>query len=159
KGDLDGPTKRYATEVCRRVKARGGRVHCFAVGQVFEQEDVDWLRQIVRDGHPVGNHTYDHVNILARAGDDLQPRFNPWPWLLCGRTPQRVILDQVRMTNEAIKARLETAPTGFRSPGGFTNGLLDRADVQKLLLAEGFDWVSSQYPGVKEVQANARPTA
>jgi peptidoglycan/xylan/chitin deacetylase (PgdA/CDA1 family) len=159
KGDLDGPTKRYTTEVCRRVKARGGRVHCFAVGQVFEQEDVDWLRQIARDGHPVGNHTYDHVNILARAGDDLQPRFKRWPWLLCGRTPQRVILDQVRMTNEAIKARLETTPAGFRSPGGFTNGLLDRADVQKLLLAEGFDWVSSQYPGVKEVQANARPTA
>jgi hypothetical protein len=44
KGELDEPTKRYAVEACRRVRAKGGRVHCFAVGQVFEQDNLDWLR-------------------------------------------------------------------------------------------------------------------
>src|SRR5438270_4338074 len=106
KGDLDTPTKRYAVEFCRRVRALGGRVHLFAVGRVFEQDSVEWLRGLVRDGHPVGNHTYDHVNVLARSRDELQPRFRRWPWLMQGRTPQRVITDQVRMTDEAITARL-----------------------------------------------------
>src|SRR3954464_7454673 len=62
KGNLNAPTKRYATEACRRVRAAGGVLHCFAVGRTFEQERVDWLADIVKAGHPVGNHTYDHVN-------------------------------------------------------------------------------------------------
>src|SRR4051794_18935264 len=40
KGNLDAETKAYAVEACRRVKAAGGVLHCFAVGRVFEQEDV-----------------------------------------------------------------------------------------------------------------------
>src|SRR5262245_19813850 len=63
KGNLDAATKRYAAEAARRVKAHGGVIHFFALGQTMEQEDVGWLREIVAQGHPVGNHTYDHVNV------------------------------------------------------------------------------------------------
>src|SRR5260221_12948185 len=64
KGNLDEATKKYTVEACRRVKAAGGVLHCFAVGRVFEQENVSWLRYIAKAGHPIGNHTYDHVNVL-----------------------------------------------------------------------------------------------
>jgi peptidoglycan/xylan/chitin deacetylase (PgdA/CDA1 family) len=158
KGNLDKDTKAYAAEACRRVKARGGRVHCFAVGQVFEQDNLDWLRAIVRDGHPVGNHTYDHVNILARTPEELQFRFRRWPWLMMGRTPERVIRDQVRMTNQAIQSELRTTSAGFRSPGGFGRGLKERPDIQKMLLEEGFDWVSTQYAGVPALREGTKPT-
>jgi peptidoglycan/xylan/chitin deacetylase (PgdA/CDA1 family) len=158
KGDLDAPTKRYAAEACRRVRAKGGRIHCFAVGQVFEQEDLAWLRQIVKDGHPVGNHTYDHVYILARTGDELQFRFKRWPWLLAGRTPERVIRDEIQMTSQAIRTELKTEPAGFRSPGGFLDGLRTRPDVQQLLLREGFDWVSTLYAGVAELKEGVKPS-
>src|SRR5262249_11556264 len=47
KGNLNEPTKQYTLEACRRVKAAGGVLHCFAVGRAFEQENVDWLKQIV----------------------------------------------------------------------------------------------------------------
>src|SRR2546421_2225841 len=65
KGNLNEETKRYTVEACRRIRAAGGVAHCFAVGRVFEQEDVSWLRGIVQAGHAVGNHTYDHVNVQA----------------------------------------------------------------------------------------------
>src|SRR5207249_7847650 len=65
KGNLNAETKKYTVEACRRVKVQGGVIHCFAVGRVFEQENVDWLKEIVVAGHPVGNHTYDHVNVKA----------------------------------------------------------------------------------------------
>ena len=68
KGNLDGATKRYAVEGARRVKAKGGMIHFFALGQTMEQEDVGWLKEIVGQGHPVGNHTYDHVNVKATRG-------------------------------------------------------------------------------------------
>src|SRR5205807_6315205 len=60
KGNLNEETKKYAVEACRRVKAHGGVLHCFAVGRVLEQENIDWLKGIAQAGHPVGNHTYDH---------------------------------------------------------------------------------------------------
>ena len=51
KGNLDEPTKQYTVEACRRVKARGGVVQSFVLGRVFEQENVDWMKEIVREGN------------------------------------------------------------------------------------------------------------
>src|SRR5438093_7678237 len=62
KGNLNAETKAYAIEAARRVKTRGGRVHFFLLGRTLEQENVDWLKQLAAAGHPIGNHTYDHVN-------------------------------------------------------------------------------------------------
>src|SRR5689334_24415776 len=59
KGNLDADTKKYAVEAAERVKERGGLIHFFCVGRVLEQENVDWLKAVVDDGHKVGNHTYD----------------------------------------------------------------------------------------------------
>src|SRR5436190_13499607 len=69
KGNLNDETKRWTVEACRRIHRAGGRAHCFAVGRVFEQADVAWLRGIIEAGHAVGNHTYDHVNVKADARD------------------------------------------------------------------------------------------
>jgi peptidoglycan/xylan/chitin deacetylase (PgdA/CDA1 family) len=146
KGNLDNPTKRYAVEAARRVKANGGVIHFFAVGQTMEQEDVGWLREIVAQGHPVGNHTYDHVNVKATRGEDIQFRFRRAPWLIDGKTPAEVIAGSIHLAEAALKQRLGIAPDGFRTPGGFANGLADRPDLQALLLKMGYTWVSSQYP-------------
>lgn len=145
KGNLDQPTKQYAVEACRRVKARGGVVHCFAVGRVFEQPNVDWLAGIVANGHPVGNHTYDHVNVHATRRDQLQDRFTRAPWLIENKSIPEVIRENIRLTSIAMQDRLGIEPSGFRTPGGFANGLAARRDIQQLLLDLGFDWVSSKY--------------
>jgi hypothetical protein len=74
KGNLDLPTKKYSVEAARRVKARGGLIHFFALGQTMEQGDVGWLKEIIAEGHPVGNHTYDHVHMKAKTPGDIQFR-------------------------------------------------------------------------------------
>jgi hypothetical protein len=158
KGNLNTETKRYTVEACRRVKAHGGLLHCFLVGRVLEQENVDWLREIVAAGHPVGNHTYDHVNVKARKPDDLQFRFRRAPWLIEGKTPRDVIAENIRVTTAALKARIGVDPAGFRTPGGFANGLEDRPDVQQLLQDQGFTWVSSKYPAHAMDEPGRPPT-
>src|ERR1051326_8770407 len=47
KGNLNAETKRYAGEAARRVKAHGGVVHFFLVCRALEQENVDWLKEII----------------------------------------------------------------------------------------------------------------
>jgi len=146
KGNLDAATKRYAVEAARRVKGHGGVIHFFAVGRTMEQEDVGWLREIVAERHPVGNHTYDHVNVKATRAEDIQFRFRRAPWLIEGKTPAEVIAGNIRLAESALKQRLGIVPAGFRTPGGFADGLADRPDLQALLLKLGYSWVSSKYP-------------
>jgi peptidoglycan/xylan/chitin deacetylase (PgdA/CDA1 family) len=158
KGNLDADTKAYTVEACQRVRDLGGMVHCFCVGRVLEQENVDWLKGLVADGHKVGNHTYDHVYVLAKDPKEVQFRFARSPWLMRGRTPFEVIRDNVRMTNEALLTRTGIKAAGFRTPGGFAQGLDGREDVQKMLLEEGFTWVSSKYPAHLNTKPQERPT-
>jgi peptidoglycan/xylan/chitin deacetylase (PgdA/CDA1 family) len=128
------------------VKAAGGVVHFFAVGRLLEQENVEWLKQIAQAGHPIGNHTYDHVNVKATKPGDIQYRFRRSPWLIEGKAPAEVIRENVRLTSAALKTRIGIDPAGFRTPGGFPDGLADREGVRKMLLDQGFTWVSSKYP-------------
>src|SRR5258708_6118086 len=137
KGNLDADTKAYAVEAARRVKDKGGVIHFFCVGRVLEQEYVDWLKGLVADGHKVGNHTYDHVYVLATKPDEIQFRFTREPWLILGRPPAEVITDNIRMTNEALKTRIAIDAAGFRTPGGFAAGMGRGRDVAKNLLRLG----------------------
>ncbi|MGN6547321.1 MAG: polysaccharide deacetylase family protein, partial [Aureliella sp.] len=159
KGNLDEATKRYAVAAGERVKARGGRIHYFCVGRVLEQPDVTWLESLAHDGHKVGNHTYDHVNVLAANSRDLQFRFQRAPWLVEGRSPAEAIRENIQITIRALQQRLKIDNVGFRTPGGFSSGLKGREDLQKMLLDLGFTWVSSLYPAHANTPPMQEPTA
>lgn len=159
KGNLDEATKRYAVEVARHLKARGGVVHFFLVGRALEQENVDWLKQLVADGHRIGNHTYDHVNVKAAKPEQIQFRFQRAPWLIAGKEPAVVVRENIEQCTAAMKSRLGVAPSGFRTPGGFGNGLADAPQVQQTLRELGFTWCSSKYPGHAVTKAGEEPDA
>jgi peptidoglycan/xylan/chitin deacetylase (PgdA/CDA1 family) len=159
KGNLNQAAKDYTVAACNRVKERGGRIHTFVVGQVFEQDNVDWLKQIAADGHPIGNHTYDHIYLLAHSPAELQYRFSRAPWLIGGRELPDVIRENIALTNVALKERVGVEINGFRTPGGFATGLENREDIQNILLGLGFDWVSCRYPahaGMEDLYGSGR---
>ena len=158
KGNLDAATKEYATEAARRVAASGGKIHFFCVGRVLEQTDVTWLVNLAKQGHPIGNHTYDHVNVMATNLKDLQHRFRLAPWLIQGMSPDQVIRENIRLTKSGLKQRIGINEQGFRTPGGFPKGLVDRPDIQALLYEAGFKWISSKYPTHQYGTAGLRPT-
>ncbi|MBI3860468.1 MAG: polysaccharide deacetylase family protein, partial [Planctomycetia bacterium] len=157
KGNLDADTKAYSVEAARRVREKGGVIHFFCVGRVLEQENVDWLKRLAADGHKIGNHTYDHVYVLAKKPEEVQFRFTRAPWLMRGKAPADVIADNIRMTTEALKTRAGIDAAGFRTPGGFSTGLEGREDVQRILLDQGFTWCSSKYPPHANSKEGERP--
>ena len=145
KGNLDEATKRYTVEACRRVKAAGGVLHSFLLGRTLEQENVEWIREIIRQGHPIGNHTYDHIRLTARKPETLQHRFARCPWLLRDNPIEEAVVDNIRMTESAFQERLGVKPRGFRTPFAFPKGLSSRRDLQEMLLKLGYTWISSKY--------------
>ena len=159
KGNLNRETIRYTVEACRRIKAHGGVAHCFLVGRALEQEDVGWLEGLAREGHRIGNHTYDHVNVTATRPEETQFRFRRAPWLVEGKSAGEVIRENIRLTNAALKTRLSLEADGFRTPGGFPNGLAEYPHVRRMLLDLGFRWVSSKYPAHPVGEPGREPTA
>lgn len=146
KGNLTEETKRYAVEAARRVKAHGGVIHFFLVASVLEQENIDWLKEIRDMGHFIGNHSYDHVYVRAEKLADVQFKFARAPWLIAGKKPLDAIRENIQMATNAIRARLGIEPAGFRTPGGFADGVSTRPDVQKMFLDLGYKWISCKYP-------------
>lgn len=159
KGNLDDATKKYALEAGRIAKELGARIHYFCVGRVLEQPNIDWLRELAEMGHAIGNHTYDHVYVLAKSVEETQFRFRRAPWLARGMTPAELIRDNIQQTTLALKGRAGITANGFRTPGGFADGLEGRPDVQKMLLDLGFKWVSSKYPRHATGKPKEEPTA
>ena len=158
KGNLDVQAKRYSVEAAKVVKNAGGKLHYFLVGRVLEQEDVSWLQEIVKMDHPIGNHTYDHVNVTAKKTTDLQFRFQRAPWLLRGMSVPEAIRDNIELTNKAMKSRLGINSNGFRTPGGFNGGLKQEAEVRKMLKELGYSWVSSLYPAHPYTKPMEKPS-
>ena len=158
KGNLDQATKAYSVAAAKIAHDRGVKIHFFCVGRVLEQANIDWLKQIADNGHPIGNHTYDHVNLLARTPDEIQFRFKRAPWLIAGRSIDDVLRENIRLTTIALQRRAGIEVNGFRAPGGFNNGLADRLDLQQMLLDQGFAWVSSKYPSYDLGRPNEPPT-
>ncbi|MFM7318676.1 MAG: polysaccharide deacetylase family protein [bacterium] len=146
KGNLDEQAKRYSVDAAKLVSSHGGKLHYFLVGRVLEQADVSWLKEIVKLGHPIGNHTYDHVNVIAKNASDLQFRFQRAPWLLRGMSVPEAIRDNIELTSIAMKSRLGIDANGFRTPGGFNGGLKQEPEVRKMLKQLGYQWISSLYP-------------
>jgi len=149
KGNLDDATKQYALEAGEIAAKRGVPIHFFAVGRVLEQANVEWLKTLARQGHAIGNHTYDHINILAATAEETQFRFQRAPWLVEGKSVHDVIRENIKMTQVALRKRVGIKQNGFRTPGGFYKALDEREDLQELMLDLGFDWISCKYPSHK----------
>ncbi len=157
KGNLTDEVKQYALQAARIVKAHGGRIHFFLVCRALEQENVDWLKELIREGHPIGSHTYDHVYLLAKKPEEVQYRFQRAPWLIEGKTPAEIIRENIQLATAAMKTRLGISPVGFRAPGGFADGLSGRPDIQKMLLDAGFVWASTKYPAHPNSEPGKEP--
>jgi peptidoglycan/xylan/chitin deacetylase (PgdA/CDA1 family) len=146
KGALDTDAKQHVGKLAAASEAAGVRCQWFSLGSSFEDPDDEYQRALVAAGHAVGNHTYRHVFVKARTWDSLQVTYRNDPSLASGyAAPIDAVRDEIQRTTEVMTDRLGERPRGFRTPGGFTNGLEDAPEVQDLLKEEGFDYVSSHY--------------
>jgi peptidoglycan/xylan/chitin deacetylase (PgdA/CDA1 family) len=146
KGQIDDGTKQHITRIAGVGRNHGVKLQFFVVGSALEDDDLDYLRGLVADGHALGNHTYRHVNVKARTFDELQPTYRDAPQLRAGlASPLEAIAREVSATTAALDRKLGVRPAGFRTPGGFGDGLRDEPDVQDMLFAQGFAYASSHY--------------
>ena len=58
----DGPSARYTPLLLDGLKERGAHATFFLIGKNMEGNE-DLVRRIIKEGHIIGNHTYNHVTL------------------------------------------------------------------------------------------------
>ncbi|MGY1841738.1 MULTISPECIES: polysaccharide deacetylase family protein, partial [unclassified Modestobacter] len=114
----DGPSPRWTPQVLDVLAAHGVHATFFVLGRHAE-DDPELVRQVIAEGHSIGNHTRTHPDL-----DTLS------------RSEQAAQMDGA---TDAIYTASGLRPCFFRGPGGSH----DSASVQELAWARGMtiaDW-------------------
>lgn len=100
----DGPCVAYTEELLDGLKDRGVKATFFLIGNKIEAcEDV--VKRMHDEGHLIGNHSYDHVNLYQLSVDDA--------------------VAQIAKTNQVIREVTGYTPEYLRPPFGTERSNLD----------------------------------
>ena len=118
--------QRYMLRLCDTAERFGVRLQFFQIGNgLDEREDVGYLRQILQRGHVVDSHTYSHIALVTPDLNALE--------------------EELALTNQLFEKRLGWKSTVLRGPGGYQEGLRGKPANQRIIMKNGFHWVSCQY--------------
>jgi peptidoglycan-N-acetylglucosamine deacetylase len=93
----DGPDNHYTPEILDILKQSGVRATFFVIG-VHAQTYPDILRRMVNEGHAIGNHTWDHPDLVTVSSEQIRSELN--------------------RTDDALDSILGYNPALFRPPFG-----------------------------------------
>lgn len=100
----DGPNADYTEELLAGLRERGVKATFFLLGEEAEKYP-EIVKQIYEDGHLIGNHSYEHVN-LSQLSDEAA-------------------IEQVDKTNTVIQKITGEYPEYIRPPFGCWKSKLD----------------------------------
>lgn len=93
----DGPNECYTEELLDGLAARNVKATFFLIGKKVD-ENPDIVKRIYEEGHLLGNHSYDHVNLSEMS--------------------EEAACEQIDKTNEAIRQITGVIPEYLRPPFG-----------------------------------------
>ncbi|MGA2775784.1 MAG: polysaccharide deacetylase family protein [Candidatus Omnitrophota bacterium] len=102
----DGPNEPYTTEILDILKKYNVKATFFVLGKNVERYP-DTARRIVKEGHVIGNHTYDHPYLLLQSKSHIKY--------------------EIRKAEQAIMVATGMKPHLFRSPYGVDNSWIYHA--------------------------------
>lgn len=106
----DGPNECYTEELLDGLAARGVKATFFLIGKKVE-ENPEIVKRMYEEGHLLGNHSYDHVNLSEMS--------------------ETAACEQINKTNDAIRQITGAVPEYLRPPFGSYKKNLD-ADMNMI---------------------------
>ncbi|MDR3600823.1 MAG: polysaccharide deacetylase family protein [Desulfosporosinus sp.] len=127
----DGPDPTDTPDVLDILKEKGVRASFFVLGQAA-QSNPYLLKRLVKEGHEIGNHSFNH---------DYQ---------------QRRLVQEMNQTDQEVFAATGTHTYFYRPPGGFLSKdqletIKKNGQVVVLWSVDSKDWSN---PGIKQIVNN-----
>ncbi|MER7171645.1 polysaccharide deacetylase family protein [Streptomyces mesophilus] len=131
----DGPDPRFTPHILRTLRQHHVRAMFFVCGEMAAASP-DLLREMVDDGHLIGNHTWTHPQLL--------------------RLRRSGVLREIESTSEVVQRTVGEAPLWFRAPYGAWNR--DAFEIGAGLGMEPLAWTTDSLdwtePGTRKVVDN-----
>lgn len=121
----DGPTA-YSSEILALLRQYNFKATFFCIGKQVQQHP-DLLKQIVQEGHIVGNHSFSHTRKF-------------------GFLAKETLLEELAACDQAIWKVIQRKPKFFRPPFGVTNPSVAQAVKQSKYQVIG--WSNRSLDGV-----------
>ena len=132
----DGPTEPYTSQILDVLRQFGAQATFFVLG-ARAQETPQVLRRAAREGHEIGNHTWDHAALALRMPSAMRVT--------------------IRRTSDLVETITGARPRVFRAPFGWRNPWLGRAARREG--CEPIAWTVGVYdtdrPGVDAIVSRA----
>ncbi len=127
----DGPNALYTPLLLDGLKERNVKATFFLMGKSVE-EQPELVQRMYEEGHLIGNHTYDHVNLKNMT--------------------ECAACEQVRKTNEAIESITGYYPEYVRPPFGEWRKAIDQdmTMIKVMWDIDPLDWATSNSEAVVE---------
>ncbi|MFD0693103.1 polysaccharide deacetylase family protein [Paenibacillus sp. GCM10027628] len=93
----DGPDNKYTPKILDILKKYNIQATFFVVGEHAEKYP-EVIKRIAQEGHVIGNHTWDHQDLVHLPNDQIQ--------------------DEIKKTDDMIKSITGQPPALFRAPYG-----------------------------------------
>ena len=120
----DGPNDPHTLRLLEVLAKHGAVATFFLIGRYVEQRP-DIVREVVKAGHVIGNHTFTHPNLIFAGGGETRSQLERCT---------RAIEDAVGQT-----PRLFRPPFGGRRPG--TLGIARALGLEPVMWTiTGYDW-------------------
>ncbi|MGE5397461.1 MAG: polysaccharide deacetylase family protein [Chitinophagales bacterium] len=138
----DGPDPLYTPQIMELLKRYHARSTFFVIG-LHARQYPDLLREIQKNGHEIGNHSYHHRRYIGQSKD--------------------YILQDIKMNEDLIEKYCGVKPVFLRPPGGrCTDTLLDIARANHLTIInwgqDPEDWRNKNSLRIsRQILANIRP--
>jgi len=115
----------YINRLCETAEDYGVRLQFFQIANGLELDGVvSHLKDVIRRGHAVDCHTYNHINLAYSSPRDLDEDLN--------------------LANRLFEERLGYRSVILRGPGGYRHNEL-KAENQRVILKNGYRWVSGEF--------------
>lgn len=127
----DGPNALYTPLLLDGLKERNVKATFFLIGKSAE-EQPELVQRMYEEGHLIGNHTYNHVNLRNMT--------------------ESAACEQVRKTNEVIKSTTGYDPEYVRPPFGEWRKSIDKdmTMIKVMWDIDPLDWATGNSKAVVE---------
>lgn len=134
----DGPHPAYTRQILERLRRYGIKATFFVIGQNIEYYDDGILREMIDDGHELGNHTYTHRHTKNISREEL--------------------MQDVRRCHTIVKERYGYEMRLFRPPEGYTDqGVMDiSAQLGYSVILWSIDTKDWEHTGSSLIVSNVR---
>ncbi len=141
----DGPDPRWTSKIAALLRAYGVRATFFEIGSQAARYP-SLVRELVRDGNEIGNHTFTHVLLSAVPAWEARVQIDLTEAALAGITGHytRLIRPPYSSTPDAVTLRDERA-------------LARLAGRRYYIVLANYDSKDWQRPGVERIVRNASP--